>query len=235
MDSPFSANRCALCINRSRRASARVLSPTVTYHWSTGNWLTITVEADTSGLPDITAHYPPSDDGPAFQVLVEVSAKRRPDEIFYLKQLKQTHSHAEELVEENGGVPVYGLVINRCNVDADKSLQSAYRQFLSDNQIERGSIIQVLPLYAIDFAGIMTTMLLDETHGFSSGVLARVFDTLIDQLRLEEPPSKPKWMTDVWFNIVNAAHIPKLDLDEPPEDVPDESAEEKPDDDSKPK
>ena len=44
MDSPFSANRCALCINRSRSASARVLSPTVTYHWSTGNWLTITVE-----------------------------------------------------------------------------------------------------------------------------------------------------------------------------------------------
>ena len=171
-----------------------------------------------SGLADIIASYPSSDDVPAFQGLFEVSIVRRPTVKDFLDQLNQTYSHAEERVEESGGMPVYGLTINRCNIGANKSLQSVYKQFLADKQIERDSIIQVLPLYAIEFAGIMTTMLLDETYGFSSGVLVRVFDTLIDQLRQEEPPSKPRWMTDTWFNIVNSAQAPELDLDEPAED-----------------
>ena len=187
-----------------------------------------------SGLGDIIAFYPSSDDVPAFQGLFEVSIVRRPTVKDFLRQLNQAYSHAKERVEESGGMPVYGLTINRCNIGANKSLQSVYKQFLADKQIERDSIIQVLPLYAIDFAGIMTTMLLDETYGFSSGVLVRAFDTLIDQLRQEEPPSKPRWMTDTWFNIVNSAQAPELELETPPGDEPDEAAEDKPADDSKP-
>ena len=197
-----------------------------------------------SGLSDIIAFYPSSDDGPAFQGLFEVSIMRRPTEQDFLDQLNQTYSHADKLVNENGGMPVYGFTINRCNIGEKKSLQSVYRQFLADRQLGRDSIIQVLPLYAVEFAGIMTTMLLDETYGFSSGVLVRAYDTLIDQLRQEEPPSGPRWMTDTWFDIVNAAQAPELDLtgqepsdkgDEVSADDPAESAGEKPDDDFRPK
>ena len=188
-----------------------------------------------SGLSDILVDYPSSDDGRAFQGVFEVSIMRRPTENFFLEQLEQTYKHAEEEVKTNGGMPVYGVTINRCNICANKSLQSSYRQFLADKQIERDSIIQVLPLYSIEFAGVMTTMLLDETYGFSSGVLARIFNTLIEQLRQEEPPSKPGWMTDTWFDIVNAVQAPELDLETPPDDGPEEPAEDKPDDDTKPK
>ena len=64
----------------------------------------------------------------------------------------------------------------------------------------------------------MTTMLLDETYGFSSGVLVRVFNTLIDQLRQDEPPIRPRWMAEDWLNVVNTAQAPELAEDKLAED-----------------
>ena len=69
-------------------------------------------------------------------------------------------------------------------------------------------------VFTVNFAEIMTTMLLDKTYGFNSGVLARLFNTLFDQLRQDEPPNEPGWMMQAWLDIVNRAQAPELDQEE---------------------
>ena len=182
-----------------------------------------------SGLADIIAKYPATEEAPAFPIVTEVSIRRKIDTVFYYSQLDQTYRHALALAEAPGDGPVYGLVINGGQIASSVILHACYRRFLNDNGLNRDSRIRVLPLYTLDFAKIMMTMAEEDTYGFNSWILSNVFEGLLADLRMTKLPEKQKrnWMVDRWLNIVNAAQAPELDLEEPP-------AEDKPDDDSKP-
>ena len=181
-----------------------------------------------SGLADIIAKYPATEESPAFPIVTEVSIRRKIDTDFYYKQLDQTYRHALIEAEKPGDGPVYGLVINGGQIASSVILNACYRRFLNDNGLNRDSRIRVLPLYTLDFAKIMMKMAEDDTCGFNSGILSNVFEGLLADLREVKLPEERDWMVDRWLNIVNAAQAPELDLGEPP-------AEDKPDDDSKPK
>ena len=169
-----------------------------------------------SGEADIITHYPGTLGSPSFRALVEVSAKRRTHREFFLDQLEQTYDHTLTLIEKTGETPVYGLTINGCNVGADPDLQSAYREFVTERQLEAGGAIRLLPLYSAEFAGIMGRLLLDKTYGFSSTVLARVFDTLIDELCREPIRDRREgWMQTTCLRVIRTAKAPELDLGEP--------------------
>ena len=76
---------------------------------------------------------------------------------------------------------------------------------------------------------IMMTLADNDNNGFDSGILSSVFEGLLANLCQEKLPEGRywDWMLDRWLSIVNTAQAPELDLDE--------SAEEKTDDESKPK
>ena len=181
-----------------------------------------------SGLADIIADYPATEEAPAFPIVTEVSIRRKIDTVFYYSQLDQTYRHALALAEAPGDAPVYGLVINGGEIASSVILHACYRRFLNDNGLDRNSRIRVLPVYTLDFAKIMMKMAQEDTYGFNSGVLSNVFEGLLADLREVQLPEERDWMVDRWLNIVNAAQAPELDLEEPP-------ADDKPDDDSKPK
>ena len=171
-----------------------------------------------SGLTDITVFYPPSDGEQAFCVLVEVSIKRTVSVEHYRSQLNQTLTHAKVLAADNGGRPVYGLVINSGDITAEKRLQAVYKRFLIDNQLTADSHIKVLALYTGDFISVLGKLLVDKTYDFKSSLLVRIFDTLIDTLRQNESLSESGWMVKTWVNIVGHAQMPELSLNEPQED-----------------
>ena len=184
-------------------------------------------------VADIIANYPPGDGGKAFKVLSEVSIKRRISLKKYREQLDQTLEHARNEIKDDPDKPVYGLVINGGDIATNKGLHAEYKRFLADNQLEPDGIIRVVPMYAVDFAGVMLNLIEGELYDFKSHVLAKVFDTVIDELRQEALPTEPNWMEKLWLDVIEEAWTPKLDLEEPEES--DESADDKPDDDSKPK
>ena len=167
-----------------------------------------------SGLGDITVFYPPSDDGQAFCVLVEVSIKRIVSPEHYRRQLDQTLTHAKVLAANNNGRPVYGLVINSGDITGHKRLQAVYKRFLSDNQITADSHIKVLTLYTGDFISIMGKMLVDKTYDFRSSLLVQIFDILLAQLREQELPLEKDWVEQTWLNIINESRLLNLDLNE---------------------
>ena len=78
-----------------------------------------------------------------------------------------------------------------------------------------------------DFMKVMLRLSKANTYAFDSGTLSKVFNTLHAQLNQATMPPGRDWMVKDWMRIVNAAYSPELDLEEVPE--------EKPDDDSKPK
>ena len=192
-------------------------------------------------VSDIEAEYPACDDGPAFRVVCEVSIKRRPTASDYRSQLDKTLVHAKDTIKDNDERPVYGLVVNGGDIAADGALHAAYKRFLAENQLMPGSMIRIIPVCTVDFAGVMLNLVEDEAYDFKNSVLARVFDTLIDKLRQINLPDKENWMETVFLNTIDADRFPELDLKEKKEagksdDI--ESAEpdeDKPDDDSKPK
>ncbi len=162
-----------------------------------------------SGQPDITAHYPASGQGKAFELLAEVSVKRNPSQGFFLLQLQQAYDHARALSEENGGLPIYALVINDCEVSKDPSLQSAYKTFLFENGIKSGDNLQVLPLSAIDFTCIMDKIIGNQDNVYealSSEALAKAWEGLIDDLRQENVPIESDWMIDRCLEIFKECH-----------------------------
>ena len=165
-----------------------------------------------SGLADITVFYPPSDDGQAFCVLVEVSIKRNVSAEHYRRQLDQTLSHAKLLAVDTERRPVYGLVINSGDITAEKRLQAVYKRFLSDNEITADSHIKVLALYTGDFINILGKLLVDRTYDFKSSLLVQIFDILIEQLREKELPLEKDWVPKTWLNIINESRILHLDL-----------------------
>ena len=167
-----------------------------------------------SGLADITVFYPPSDDGQAFCVLVEVSIKRIVSPEHYRRQLDQTLTHAKVLAANNNGRPVYGLVINSGDITGEKRLQAVYKRFLSDNQITADSHIKVLALYTGDFISIMGKLLADKTYDFRSSLLVQIFDILIERLREKELTSEKDWVAKTWLNIINESLFLNLDLNE---------------------
>ena len=181
-----------------------------------------------SSAADIIADYLATDEAPAFPIVTEVSIRRKIDTVFYYSQLDQTYRHALALAEAPGDAPVYGLVINGGQIASSVILHACYRRFLNDNGLDRNSRIRVLPVYTLDFAKIMMKMAEEDTYGFNSGILSNVFEGLLADLREVKLPEERDWMVDRWLNIVNAAQAPELDLGEP-------MAEDKPDDDSKPK
>ena len=132
------------------------------------------------------------------------------------------------LAETPGDDPIYGLVINGGQIASSVVLHACYRQFLMEKPLDQDSRMRVLPLYTLDFARIMMTLADDDIYGFDSGILSRVFEGLLADLREVKPPEERDWMVDRWLNIVNASSAPELDLEEPP-------ADDKPDNDSKPK
>ena len=167
-----------------------------------------------SGLADITVFYPPSDDGQAFCVLVEVSIKRIVSPDHYRRQLDQTLTHAKVLAANNDGRPVYGLVINSGDITGEKRFQAVYKRFLSDNQITADSNIKVLALYTGDFISIMGKLLAHKTYDFRSGLLVQIFDILIAQLRERELSSEKDWVVKTWLNIITESRLLNLDLNE---------------------
>ena len=82
-------------------------------------------------------------------------------------------------------------------------------------------------MYTRDFMNVMMRLSKVNTYAFDSGTLSKVFDSLYDRLNQTAMPIKWDWMVNDWIKIVSAAYTPELDLEEPPE--------EKPDDESKPK
>ena len=179
------------------------------------------------GLADITALYDDADNEPAFHVVGEVSIRRKVTATYYREQLTQTYKHALEQSRKHTGIPVYGLVINSGKITRSAILQNVYRQCQSQHRSEEYSNIRVLPMDTRDFMNIMKRLSKANTYGFDSGTLSRVFDTLHAQLNQENMPPERGWMVKDWIRIVNAARSPELELEESPE--------EKPDDDSKPK
>ena len=184
-------------------------------------------------VSDIEAEYPACDDGPAFRVVCEVSIKRRPTASDYRSQLDKTLVHAKDTIKDNDERPVYGLVINGGDIATDRALHAVYKRFLADNQLMPDGMIRVIPVCTVDFAGVMLNLVEDEAYDFKSSVLARVFDTLIDKLRQKDLPDKENWMETVFLNTIDSDRFPMLDLVEQKE--PDEPAQDKPADESKPK
>ena len=52
-----------------------------------------------------------------------------------------------------------------------------------EKSLDQDSRIRVLPLYAGDFVKIMMTLSDDDNYGFDSGLLAKVFEGLLADLR----------------------------------------------------
>ena len=179
------------------------------------------------GLADITALYDDTDNQPAFHVVGEVGIRRKVTESYYRKQLTQTYEHALEQSRKHDGIPVYGLAINSGKITRSTILQKVYRQCQSVHRSEEYSNIRVLPMDTRDFMNVMLRLSKTNTYAFDSGTLSKVFDTLHNRLNQATMPLERDWMVKDWIKIVKAAYAPELDLEEPPE--------EKPDDDSKPK
>ena len=174
------------------------------------------------GLADVTAFYDDADNGSAFHVVGEVSVRRKVTATYYRKQLTQTYEHALEQSRKHAGIPVYGLVINSGKIARSTILQTVYRQCQSQHRSEEYSNIRVLPMDTRDFMKVMWRLSKTNTYAFDSGTLSKVFDSLYDRLNQETMPQEWDWMIKDWIKIVNAAYTPELDLDETPEEKPDD-------------
>ena len=174
------------------------------------------------GLADVTAFYDGADNESAFHVVGEVSVRRKVTATYYRKQLKQTYEHALEQSSEHAGIPVYGLVINSGKITRSKILQNVYRQCQSEHRSGEYSNIKVLPMDTRDFMDVMLRLSKANTYAFDSGTLSKVFNTLHAQLNQATMPPGRDWMVKDWMRIVNAAYSPELDLEEAPEEKPDD-------------
>ena len=130
---------------------------------------------------DIEVSYPEAGETPAFQMIAEVSAKRKVDGRFYATRFNQAWRHANALAKKTDDVAIYALVINGGRIGSDEKLQREYRRFMERDDVRQSERVRVVPIFAFDVALALRDLdanLQADRFRYGSVSLAEIFDKL---------------------------------------------------------
>ena len=177
---------------------------------------------------------------PGFTLIVEESAKRRPDEVFFRKQPKQALKHADGVAGSAAAGIVYALLVNKCSVEANARMDGVYSRMLlrwmdarsdgqADDAADRSGVgprpdpdreIRLIPLPSYDFYEVANAILEEDSQAglrVEGDVWRKGLEVVYRRLRGRNLADGKRWMAKTLMGVLqlNEPARARLPIDEP--------------------